>query len=174
VDEVILLARMHRSTASDDAKILKEMFGSVKQYRLLCERIERKRRDRRIRKVKPKLSRERPRATHERPPRTTHDYPYLKPIDIPSDGSRDAVIIRQPKVTQVMFDDELKERHRCAIQFINGEKRRWTMAPSAFKSLLHVFGANELAWIGKGVRLTVRVWKLQGKPIRYVSAEPLK
>jgi hypothetical protein len=155
---------------SSDAKILRAMFGSVRNYRLLCERIERKRRDRRIRKVKPKVSREPP----KRPPRTTHDFPYLKPIDIPSDGTRDAVIIRQPKVTQVKFDDELKERHRCAIQFENGEKRRWTMAPSAFKSLLHVFGANELAWIGKGVRLSVRVWKLQGKPIRYVFAEPAK
>ena len=109
-------------------------------------------------------------ARTEEPQRTTHDFPYLTASDIPQIGGRKATIIRNPEMTETKWGN----RYRIALQFEDGDLRRWSMNNTTYDNLLNVFGRNTSEWIGKEVYLRTEQFKIQGKDVTGIIGEPVK
>jgi hypothetical protein len=75
-------------------------------------------------------------TTMKAPEPVTHDFPYLDKRDLPENGRRIGTIIRPPQITETKWGN----KYRIAVQFENGERRRWSMNNTTFNNLLVEFG----------------------------------
>jgi hypothetical protein len=68
--------------------------------------------------------------------------------------------------------------YRFAVQFENGERRRWSMNETSYNSLLSEFGKNESNWIGKSVSFRIQQFPIHVEnKVKYVTGiigEPVK
>jgi hypothetical protein len=73
-----------------------------------------------------------------------------------------------------MTETKWGNRYRIALQFENGERRRWSMNNITFKNLLDVFGRNTLEWVGEEAYLRTERFKIQGKDVNGIIGEAAK
>ena len=140
-----------------------------KEYRIELEReVERRKRKAALRWERRKPVTQTPKT--ETPERTTHDFPYLTSSDIPKDGFRRATIIRPPEVTETKWG----KRYRIALEFEDGDKRRWSMNDTTFWNLSDNYGTKASEWIGKRMELKVKHFRIQGKDVTGIVGEPVK
>jgi len=111
-----------------------------------------------------------PQPMTQAPQRTTHDFPYLIYGDIPQDGGRKATIIRNPEMTGTNYG----KRYQIALQFENGEQRKWSMNDITFTNLLNAFGRNMSEWLGKEVHLKTEQFNIKGEQKIGIIGEPVK
>ena len=73
-----------------------------------------------------------------------------------------------------MTETKWGNRYRIALQFEDGDLRRWSMNNTTYDNLLNVFGRNTSEWIGKEVYLRTEQFKIQGKDVTGIIGEPVK
>jgi len=106
----------------------------------------------------------------ETPKRGTVNFPFLKYGDIPEKGFRKATIVEPPQ----LMDTKWGKLPQIALEFEDGDLRRWSMNKTTYTNLLDGFGNVASKWVRKIIRLKLERFDFGGKQVTGIIGEPLK